>query len=209
MTVPEHFDRRRFLAIGGIGVATAAMFAACGSPASEDGTPDTTARRAGDRGDISILRTASSLEHLAVDVYAKLVASGLITTAAVADAATLFAKHHADHAALFDGKTRDLGSQSFTAPNPVVMRDVVEPALGELRDEAGVIDLALTVERIAAATYLSAAGTFKDVTLNVAVMSVCGIQSRHIAVLLGAQGRSQAPAAFATTDGAVAIGTGI
>src|SRR5689334_4013866 len=75
-------NRRRFLQIGGMTVATAAVFAACGTDDSKDSASadkkgaagssssgDTDTTMAGDASsDVKILRTASSLEVLAVDV---------------------------------------------------------------------------------------------------------------------------------------------
>src|SRR5436190_24319377 len=76
--------RRRFLQIGGVGVLSAAVCAACGSdddkPAAGAGT---TSSGEGTKMDLTILRTASSLEHVAIDVYQKAIdnASALGITA--------------------------------------------------------------------------------------------------------------------------------
>src|SRR5690348_1184755 len=66
-------NRRRFLQIGGVGVLSAAVLAACGND-DKKGAAAGSGGDASSKGtamDITILRTASSLEHVAIDVYQK------------------------------------------------------------------------------------------------------------------------------------------
>ena len=209
-------NRRKFMQIGGLTVATAAVFAACGSDDSDNGVDaagqgDTDTGGEGGKGadgDIKILRTASSLEVLAVDVYQKAIDSGLVKTAAVGDAAKLFQAQHKEHSELFQGATKKLGGQVFDKPNPVVLQSLQGP-IGALQDEMGVLELALMLEQAAAATYQSTVGAFKDVSLNQAAMSVGGVEARHVAVLSSVLQKAPVPKAFQTKDGAVAAGTGV
>jgi hypothetical protein len=209
-------NRRKFMQIGGLTVATAAIFAACGSDddkssgaaADSKDSTETTMGGGDAKGDITILRTASSLEVLAVAVYQKAIDSGLVKTTAVADAAKLFQSQHKEHAALFQGATKKLGGKEMTEPNPVVMQSLQGP-IAALKDETGVLQLALMLEQAAAATYQSTVGAFKDVTLNQAAMSVGGVEARHVAVLSSVLNQPAVPKAFQTTDGAVAAGTGV
>jgi len=204
-------NRRRFIQIGGLSVATAAIFAACGSDkgsSSSSATTEATTTTIDAMADVQILRTASSLEVLAVDVYQKAIDSGLVKTQAIADAAKLFQSQHKEHAGLFEGATKKAGGEVFDKANPVVMQSL-QGALSQLKDETGVVQLALQLEMAAAATYQSTVGAFKDPTLNQAAMSVGGVEARHVAVLLGVLKQPQVPKAFQTTDGAVAVGTGV
>lgn len=207
-------NRRKFMKIGGLTVATAAIFAACGDDDDDSGAADKAAgtdKMTGDdaaTSDITILRTASSLEVLAVEVYQKAIDSGLVKTAAVGDAAKLFQAQHKEHAALFQGATKKLGGKVMTEANPVVLQSLQGP-IAALADETGVVNLALMLEQAAAATYQSTVGAFKDLTLNQAAMSVGGVESRHVAVLSSVLKMPAAPKAFQTTDGAVAAGTGV
>jgi hypothetical protein len=207
-------NRRKFLQIGGLTVATAAIFAACGSDDTDDGAAaagddeETTTTMGDAKGDITILRTASSLEVLAVAVYQKAIDSGLVKTAAIGDAAKLFQSQHKEHAALFQGATKKLGGEEMKEANPVVLQSLQAP-IAALKDEMGVVQLALMLEQAAAATYQSTVGAFTDVSLNQAAMSVGGVEARHVAVLSSVLKQSGAPKAFQTTDGAVAAGTGV
>ena len=210
-------NRRKFMQIGGLTVATAAVFAACGSDDSRETAGDAVdegddeGRASGgdsSESDIKILRTASSLEVLAVDVYQKAIDSGLVKTAAVGDAAKLFQSQHEEHAELFQGATKKLGGQPMEKANPVVLQSLMAP-IAALKDETGVLELALMLEQAAAATYQNSVGQFKDLKLNQAVMSVGGVEARHVAVLSSVLNMPAASKAFQTTNGAVAAGTGV
>ena len=207
------FNRRGFLKIGGMTVASAAIFAACGNddtnPAAGSTATTTTAMGAGgSEGDITILRTASSLEVLAVDVYQTAIDSGLVTTTAVADAAKLFQSQHREHGELFMGATKQLGGDPFETANPEVLA-ALQPTIAALKDEAGIVKLAYDLENVAAATYFSTVGAFSDTKLNQAAMSVGGVEARHVAVLASVLKMPPVPKAFQTADGAVAAGTGV
>lgn len=204
-------DRRRFMQIGGLSVATAAVFAACGTDdsATADNDDDDAKKKPADaRGDIQILRTASSLEVLAGEVYDKALNSGLVKTPALGDAAQLFQSQHKEHAELFQGATKKLGGEPMSEPNPVVAQSLEGP-IAAMADEAAVARLALMLEQAAAATYLASVGRFTDLELNQVAMSVGGVEARHMAVLAGVLNQTQVPQAFLTTDGAVAPGTGV
>ncbi len=206
-------NRRRFIQVGGLTVATAAVFGACGTDdtgqaPSGDAGAATKPNPADARGDIQILRTASSLEVLAVDVYDKAIKSGLVKTPAVGDAATLFQTQHQEHAQMFQGATKKLGGTPMTEANPVLAQSLDAP-IAALTDETSVVQLALMLEQAAAATYQSSVGQFKDLKLNQAAMSVGGVEARHAAVLAGVLKQPQVPRAFQTKDGAVAPGTGV
>lgn len=215
LVVPGGVNRRGFLKVGGLTVAGAAIFAACGGDDTEDegaaggDTTDTTEGGKGSEKDITILRTASSLEELAVAAYQMGIDSGLVTTAAVADAAKLFQAQHKEHSELFKGATTAMGGEAFAEPNPAVLAQL-DPAIKALKTEKDVLKLAYDLESAAAATYFSTAGQFDDIALNEAAMSVGGIEARHVAILGGVLGLDQFPkAGFQTADGAVAAGTGV
>lgn len=218
--------RRGLLRVGGLGIAGAAVLAACGSdskgstttigaPATDPMSTDpmttdpmTTDPMDGAAMDIVLLRTASSVEHLAVAAYQIAIDSGLVTTAAVGDAAKLFQSHHMEHAAFFEAATTAAGGEAFTEANAAVLA-ALQPTIDALMDEKGVLMLALDLERAAAATYQASVGTVMDVTLNKALMSVGGVEARHAAVIAGVLAEAAVPLSFGTTEGAVPAGTGV
>ncbi|MGH9026709.1 MAG: ferritin-like domain-containing protein, partial [Acidimicrobiia bacterium] len=150
-------DRRRFLQVGGLTIASAAVIAACGDDNGDGGStaatdPMETDPTGNGGNDVTILRTAQSLEELAVNVYQTAIDSGLVTTMAVADAAVLFQEQHQEHAELFAGATEQAGGQAFDEPNPAVL-DMIQPAIDALTDENGVVSLAFDLETVATQTY--------------------------------------------------------
>lgn len=206
-------NRRRFLQVGGLSIASAAILAACGTDDGDTAGPATTAGGASQDTDVLILRTASSLERYAVDLYDLAIASGLVTTAAIGDAAKLFREQHLEHAMLFEGATEAKApGQAFRDPNPAVA-EMLQPRVDALGSETQVIQLAYDVEAAAAATYFSTVGAFEDANLNTSAMSVGGVEARHVAILGGVlmseESPSVPPSGFQTADGAVAAGTGV
>lgn len=203
--------RRRFLRIGATSVAASAVLAACGGGDGEDapaaGEP-TTSTTTPSEADVTILRTASSLELVAVAAYDAAIKAGVLTTAAVANAAKTFMSQHKDHAEIFEALTKKLGGEPYTTPNPALLQQL-QPRLAAMGGEQQAVALALELERSAAATYQASVGTFGDTTLNEVVMSVGGVEARHAVVLATVLGQPAVPAAFGSTAGAVAPGTGI
>lgn len=218
--------RRNLLRVGGFGIAGAAVLAACGSDSNDSksttastGAPATTIKTdttmmtdttvmSDGATDVVFLRTASSIEHLAVAAYQIAIDSGLVTTAAVGDAAKLFQSHHVEHAAFFESATKAAGGEAFTEANAAILAQL-QPTIDALKDEMGVLTLALNLERAAAATYQSGVGVVTDLSLNKALMSVGGVEARHAAVIAGVLAQAAVPLSFGTTEGAVPAGTGV
>ena len=138
-------DRRSFLRVGGMTVAMSAVIAACGS-SSDDPIPFTGAPpdelgfagllTPGQEVDVTFLRTAQSVEVLAVETYQKALDSGLLTTPALADTIRLFQEQHGEHAGLLSATTIDAGGTPYNEPNSYLAEQVVDPAVAELTDES-------------------------------------------------------------------------
>lgn len=207
--------RRRVLMFGGVAVATSAVLAACkGATPSVAVVPATTTSTAlvGTVKDVGILRTASSIEALAVAVYAAAISSKLVTTSATLDLIKLFQSQHSQHGDLFQRATRTAGGTAFTDANPVLMQQVVQPRLAVLKTEADVVSLAYDLEHLASATYQSDIGTFDNLKFNTTVASVGATEARHVALLavLGGKSATGTPDnAFQSDQDAVNPGTGV
>lgn len=211
--------RRRLLTLGGSTILGAAVLAACtktGQPKeqlAQTGTTPTTGKEGKSENpssfttDLTLLRTAQSIEVLAIDVYQKALDSGLLTTTAVADAARLFQSQHRDHAQLLSRTTRDLGGEPYDQANPALLKEL-EPTIGALDSQAAVVTLAQTLENVAAETYVYAAGVLTTEELRAAIMSIGAVESRHVTVLIGAKTAdplTQVPFAFIKTADAVKV----
>jgi hypothetical protein len=133
-------------------------------------------------GDVTILRTASSIEELAVAAYQTAITSGLVKTQAIADAAALFQSQHKEHSAGFQAATKAAGGTPFAQPNPAVVA-AIKPMVDALADDKGVVALAFELETAAAQSYQAYVGAFTDAKLNKAITAVGGVEAHYAAVL--------------------------
>jgi hypothetical protein len=200
-------DRRQFLRVGGLSIAGAALLVACGDDGdapAQTGTsmpPGTTTTKPGGASmDLTLAKTAASLEALAVATYDTAVASGLVTTPAIGDAAKLFRQHHQAHLDALNGLVTQNGAAKVTEPNAAVKSAVVDPAIASAKSEADVVALAFTLEDAAAQTYVFAATQLSAPELRSTIMTIGGVEARHRALLaVLAQGKAPAevfPASF-------------
>ncbi|MDQ6697991.1 MAG: ferritin-like domain-containing protein [Actinomycetota bacterium] len=216
-------DRRSFLRIGGLTVAGAAVLAACSSDpkGSQSGTtlPETTTAvgtpstgapttagpvTADDRKtDLALLRTATSVELLAVAVYGK--AEPLIKDADIRAAARLFASQHSEHAQQLQGATRETfgADKVYKQANAVLKKNLVDPVLPTLQSDTDIVKFAMSIEDSAAATYVTAAGALSGAKLRQAIMAIGGIEARHAAILAGVLHQSVPTASLWSTQDAV------
>lgn len=183
--------RRQVLRVGGLGIAGAALLAAC-SDAGDSAGPDrpaltttTTApdARSDPETDVVLANTALSLEILAIDAYRVAGELGLVTSSAVAEAFAMFQAHHAAHRDVLAGVVEAAGAEPFATPNPVVKVAFVEPGLQGAATEGDLVRLAYDLEHAAAQTYVWATGTLSTAELRGTAMSIGAVESRHAAVL--------------------------
>ncbi len=190
-------DRRGFLALGGI--AGAALLAACGSDSDGETAAATTTTTISSARDVALLRTASSLEALEVEIYKRALAGGVVKTPAAVDMMKVLQAQHGEHAALFQGHTSRLGGEPFADPHPPLLQQFQ----GRLGDEASVLRAAFDLAQIAAATYQAAVGGVDDKRLDLILMSIAGVEARH-AALIGTMVNQPVPVgSFAATDRAI------
>lgn len=223
--------RRRFLQLGGLSVATAAVLAACGGQGEQGqvpiaGTaPSTT--KAPDRvvNDATYLRTSTSLEYSLIDAYTKMLALGTLP-ADLADAFKTFEDQHAEHAELFERLTTATGEKVSQDPNIAVQAAVVVPALAYAAKGGNkpedLLSIAIGLESLAAETYQQFTPLLSVPKLRSSIMSVGGVEARHAAIFVKATPNGQpvplptssAPAATTTTAAAATttsttVGTGV
>lgn len=200
-------SRRRLLQ-GGLGVVGAAALVACTPGKAKTVPPTVTTTIKKTDHDRLALRTATSIEFMAVAVYKQLIDTKVITSPNLLDVAQLFMLQHQNHGDFLVAETKKRGGDAYDKPNSVLLQTVTAQ-LAQAKDERAALGVLVGVERMAAATYQAGVGTYDDVTLNDVTMSVGGIEARHVAVLNGAIGQPQAKDAFGSTTGAVSAGTGL
>jgi hypothetical protein len=202
-------SRRSFLTLGGVTVAGSAVLVGCASPKKNQlpvtGTTEappsstTTTAPGSAETDLTLLRTAQSIEVLAISAYADALKSGLLTTPAIVDAITLFKNQHSDHANLLASTIRTIGGTPFDTANNYLDVTIVQPGLAAAKTELEVVALATTLEDTAAQTYTLAGGVLTTSQLRAAAMSIGATEARHLTLLLGVQNLNPVPLAFMPT----------
>ena len=203
--MPERFtpDRRSFLLFGG--VAALAAVAACGSDSDDDEAAATSTTNAPRAADVMLLRTASSIEELEVALCQRAIDGSFVKTAGLGDTIKLLQSQHKQHAAVFQGHTTRLGGEPFTQPNPALSPQLLPRVI----DEGSLLRALFDLTQVAAATYQAGVGSVGDNQLNVILMSVAGVEARQAALLGTMINQPAATASLATTQKAVAPGTGL
>lgn len=196
-------DRRRFLVTGGLGVAAAALIAACGSDVDTSGdlpvsgTPPTqstaTPETIGPDFDITLLRTSQSIELAAIEGLKGLLASSFVEGPAVAPAFNRLIEHHQDHADFFGQQARQAGGTPYPKPNPYLMESVITTDLDALTSPDDVLVLAVLIENTLAQTYVFASEVLSTVALRQTVATVGFATARQISVVYLLQDQPAAP----------------
>ena len=186
-------SRRTFFTVGGATVLGSAVMVGCSTAKkkqlTQTGTTETTAAvttttaPGSEETDAILLRTAQSIERLAVETYASALTSGLVTTPDVVSAFTLFQDQHSQHADAIASITKGVGEEPYDEANPFLKITVVTPGLTAATDESDVLVLATALERTAAETYAYAGGTFTTTKLREAIMTIGPTEARHLSLL--------------------------
>jgi hypothetical protein len=205
-------ERRRFLQWGTATIVGTAVLGACTSDDSNNarrGQPPTTVSPASSSGagptDLTLAKTAASLEVMLIDAYAQLAASRLVTSSPLLTYATVFTQHHTAHLAALNGiiTTTD-GQAPVKDPNAVMEDQIVRPALAAAQTQDDISHLFFTLEDAIAQTYVYASTAMSKPDLRSTMMTIGGIEARHRA-LLGVQVEQLSlddlfPSAFASAD---------
>jgi Ferritin-like domain len=215
-------SRRHFLLGAGAAVASGAAVAV-GSGAVPSLAAASTRRLsavnaafppAGLSGDLAVAAVAASLENLAVFAYtAGLTAAtqGKLGTVppAVATFATTVKGQHQQHAEAWNAVLRSHGKAPVTVTNPM-LTPTVQSDFAKVTDIAGLAQLAVTLETIAAQTYQAETSKLKSTAAIELSSSIQPVEMQHIAILYyvlgmypGAQTTSGTPLAFNPTSQAV------
>ena len=202
-------SRRRFLVGSGAAVLGGLFLAACSDDDKETaGAGGTTTTAAGGElsGDLAVAALAASLENLAVGTYQAgldAATAGMLGTVppAVATFATTAQKHHNDHAAAWNSVLTGAGKKAVTGVDLTVKADV-DRAFAEVSDVGGLAVLALELENVAAATYLSGIAILSDDGAIKTAASIQPVEMQHAAILNFVLGNYPVPDGFSKTEGA-------
>ncbi|MGH3867300.1 MAG: ferritin-like domain-containing protein [Pseudonocardiaceae bacterium] len=147
-----------------------------------------TAWAAGD--DVAALQTAAGLENLAVSTYRTALTLPFIGGSSANAVVKAFAMktmgQHSEHAMAFNAAAQKLGGQLQTGPDPKYAA-VVQQAVPKIKRVADVVGLAITLEDVAARTYVKNVSLVSTPELRQLFASVAGVESQHKAILLAVQ----------------------
>ncbi len=219
-------SRRTFLMGAGAAVAGGAALVTIGAPAMAGASTrslrsvktadlaDAAFPPANLKGDLVVAAVAASLENLAVFAYsAGLAAAGAGKLGAVPPAVATFATtvkgQHQQHANAWNGVLKGAGKAKVTVTNPT-LTPVVQADFAKVTDVAGLAELAITLETIAAQTYQAETSMLKSSAAIGLSSSIQPVEMQHIAILYyvlgmypGAQTASGTPVAFNPTSQAL------
>lgn len=203
-----HTSRRRFLLGTGGVLAGAVVLAACGSSDDKKSSSGsaTTAASGTLTGDLRIAAMAASLENLAVGTYdagikaAQAGKLGTVPPAVVTFATTAMAQHR-DHAAAWNAILTGAGQKEVTVPDPAV-KPMIDGEFAKVKDVGGLAKLALSLEDVAAATYLNGISVITNEKALATAASIQPVEMQHAAILNFVLGQYPVPDGFAKTEGA-------
>jgi len=208
--LPNTTSRRNLLKLGGLGVAGAALLAACGSDdlppgISGSATPTsgptpTVPKRQATEAQVEAaqlqLHTLASIELLVADVYDEHAAK--IEHAELKPVVTGFAQAHRGAADALRGLTDD-GAED--QPNAELQRSMVEPRSTMLTNDRSRLSIFTDLESTLAATYIASVEVLLDGDTRQAIMTHGAACARRV-TLLGGDGEGELPthAVYPPTD---------
>jgi rubrerythrin len=187
-------SRREVIHGGGMLLALGAIGAACASDEAggDPGRigfappPPTLPEVEDPPNDVTLLRTAQSMEYAALELYEALIATGTLN----ADEAALFdriVQDHTRHADEMGQLITAAGGQEFPCPNTFIMDRSVEPVLSAMEGSDAlrrdVLNTAWAFESNFGASYQSLVKQLDGLELRTAAAFHAGEEHRHATVL--------------------------
>jgi rubrerythrin len=189
-------SRRRFLAGTGMAAGLAVATVACGKDkkgaAAGSGSQSSTSTTAQGPSDIDVAALAAGLEKLAVDTYTAALAAATAgklgaVPPAVAELVTTAQKQHQEHLDAWNRLLTGAGRPAVNTPN-AKYKGIVDPMLTSAKTVADAANLALTLEDIAAQTYLKAIPDLKSKDAVQLAAQIQVVDQQHQAILRYALG---------------------
>ncbi len=200
-------SRRDALTFGGMTISLGALIAACGegrggddAPGRVGNAPETTELPNYEVTSTALLRTASSLEYTAIEVYTTAVEAGYIPEALV-PTVEAFVENHQAIADRMVELTEAEGGEAWTCSNPWLMDRLVGPVLSAITEELvvesadyseqltddeiaeDVVIFATALENLAEASHQALTSAAATVDARIAHIEASTLESRQAAIL--------------------------
>jgi hypothetical protein len=161
------------LVAGGFGLALSTLFESAAAAATTS-------------NDVAVLQTAASIEVLAVATYGKALTLPFIGGSSANPVVKAFAQttksQHAQHLVAFNAAVTQLGGKKQMSADPKYA-PIVKAAIPTLKTPADVVNLAKTLELVAAETYVEDCSTLTSSNARKVMASIMGVEAQHVAVL--------------------------
>ncbi|HET6916957.1 MAG TPA: ferritin-like domain-containing protein, partial [Acidimicrobiales bacterium] len=160
-------------------------------------------------------QTSASIENLAVSTYKTALTLPYIGGSSANPVVKAFAQttmaQHGQHNDAFNSAAKALGGKAQTAPDPKYV-PVVNNAVASItkmppsQGALAVVGLAITLENVAAETYVANCSKFSDTNAKKVTASIMGVEAQHVATLLAVQAllKANAPQLIALSPTVVA-----
>lgn len=142
--------------------------------------------------DIQILQTAASIENLAISTYTTALTlpyiGGSSANPVVKAFVTTTLSQHRQHDQAFSSAIKALGGAAQNNPDPKYV-PIVNSAVASITKDStsaglmAVVDLAMTLENVAAETYVNNCSMLSDSNAKAITASIMGVEAQHVAVL--------------------------
>jgi ferritin-like protein len=178
-----------FQAAGGTG-AVALVLAGCGGGKKNELTPGGSNKNTGagvgtdqyGKGDLGIVRYALTLEYIESMFYAAVLGSGRLSGRAL-KLMRGFGQQEATHVKALEGAVTRLGGRPPAKPQPKF----------QLGSQQAILQMALALEGLGAAAYLSQVDRIQDKQVLAAALSIHSVEARHTAALASLLGQDPSP----------------
>src|SRR3954471_3405872 len=177
------YDRRQFLGLSGAALVTVALAACTDDKGDGNAQPTTTTQPTATTlgpspTDLALLKTAASLEALAVSVYQRGARTQLVPSATITDAMTTFQSHHTVQLQTLNGLLESAERPDVTAVNEALDGEIFQPALTAAKTSDDVVRMLLTLEDALTQLYSYAAPAAIKPEHRVAFVTIGGVQAR-------------------------------
>lgn len=202
-TGTAHRPNRRTFLLGAAGVGAGGLLLAACSSSSKTSAPTTTLpgspSSAGATGpadlsaDLAVAAMAASLENLGVFAYnaglqaARAGKLGTVPPAVATFVQTAMAQHK-DHAQAWNSVLTAAGKPAVTVTDPA-LTPTVQQKFAQVKDVAGLAELALLIENVAAQTYQNGIGVLSSSKAVAVAATIQPVEMQHAAILYYALGR--------------------
>lgn len=146
--------------------------------------------------DIQMLQTAASIENLAVSTYKTALTlpyiGGSTANPTIKAFVTTTMAQHDQHNNAFNSAATALGGKAQNALDPkyVPVVNAAVMSVLKMKPSAGalaVVGLAITLEQVAAQTYVANCPKYTDTNAKKVTASIMGVEAQHVATLLAVQ----------------------